>query len=118
MGMIGSLSEHDFQGLVPCSLLKDCPITKSDILHANKIYGPNLASIRGKTVCHKPERVKMDYVDIPCVIFDVHSHVTLVAGVMFVNGIPFLVLASRNIDLITIEHVPHCTAAKLGYLLH
>ncbi len=59
----------------------------------------------------------MDYVDIPCAILDMHSGVTLVAGVMFVNGIPFLVSASCNINLITIEHAPYCTAAKLSYLL-
>jgi hypothetical protein len=64
-----------------------------------------------------PEQVAMDYVDIPCAILDVHSRVTLVADVMFVNGVPFLVSASRNINLITIEHVPHRTAAKLGHLL-
>jgi hypothetical protein len=117
MGMIASPSERDFQGLVHLNLLKDCPITNADIIHTHKIFGPNLANIRGKTVCRKPEQVTMDYVDIPRVILDVHSRVTLVADVMFVNGVPFLVSASRNINLITIEHVPHHTAAKLGHLL-
>ena len=50
-------------------------------------------------------------------ILDVHSPVTLVADVMFKNGIPFLVSSSRNINLITIEHAPQCTASKLGSLL-
>jgi hypothetical protein len=59
----------------------------------------------------------MDYVDIPHAILDVHLHVTLVANVIFTNGAPFLVSMSPNIHLITIEHAPHCTAAKLGYLL-
>ncbi len=59
----------------------------------------------------------MDYVDIPRVILDVHGCVTLVADVMFVNGVPFLVSSSRNINLITIEHAPQLTASKLGYLL-
>ena len=50
-------------------------------------------------------------------ILDVHGSVTLVADVMFVNGIPFLVSSSRNINLITIEHLPQRTASKLGDLL-
>ena len=37
---------------------------------------------------------------------------------MFVNGVPFLVLSSRNINLTTIEHISHRTASKLGLLLH
>jgi hypothetical protein len=36
---------------------------------------------------------------------------------MFVNSVTFLVSASRNINLITIEHNPKRTASKLGHLL-
>jgi hypothetical protein len=63
--------------------------------------------------CKGPE----NYVDIPCAILYVHSHVTLLANVMFVNGVPFLVSASHSLNLITIEHAPHRTMAKLSYLL-
>ena len=119
MGMIGAPTEREYQGLVRLNLIKDCPITNSDIIHANKIFGPDLANIRGKTVRRKPDRVRTDYVDIPRVILDVHRYVTLVADVMFVNKVPFLVSCSRNLNLITIEHVPSPkrTASKLGYLL-
>jgi hypothetical protein len=92
-------------------------MTNADITNACAIFSPNLANIRGKTVRRKPERVWMDYVDIPRAILDMHLHVTLVADVMFVNGVPFLVSASCYINLIRIEHAPHCTTAKLGYLL-
>jgi hypothetical protein len=36
---------------------------------------------------------------------------------MFVNLVLFLVSASHNINLITIEHAPDPKASKLGYLL-
>ena len=35
----------------------------------------------------------------------------------FVNSVSFLVSASRNINLITIEHAPHRKAPQLGHLL-
>ena len=117
MGMIGSPSERDFQGLVRQNLLKDCPITNDDIVNAHKLFGPDLASIRGKTVRRKPDHVRTDYVDIPRDLINLNSRVTMIADVMFVNGIPFLVSSSRNINLITIEHAPHRTATKLGFLL-
>jgi hypothetical protein len=41
----------------------------------------------------------------------------LIADVFFVNYVPFIVSASRNINLITIEHAPKQTASKLGHLL-
>jgi len=104
--------------MVHLNMLKDCPVTNNNIRNAHNIYGPNLASIRGKMVRGKPKRVVTDYVEIPKQFLSIHEHVTLVADVMFVNSIPFLVLASHSINLITIEHAPPPqTASSLGALL-
>ncbi len=43
-----------------------------------------------------------------------HCFVTLVADVMFANGIPFLMTLSRNIRLITAEFLPSQTTAQLS----
>ncbi len=117
MGMVAIPSECNFQEMVHHNLLKDCPVTNEDIHNAHAIFGPDLASIRGKTVRHKPEQVVTDYIKIPRDLFTNHNRVTLVADVMFVNLVPFLVSASRNINLITIKHAPDQKASKLGYLL-
>jgi hypothetical protein len=117
MGMIGNPPERVFQGLVRLNLLKYCLITSNNIKNAHAIFGLNLATIRGKTVLRKPERVITDYVDILREILNVHLCLTLVGDVMFVNSVPFLVSALCNINIITIEHAPHRTAKKLGYLL-
>jgi hypothetical protein len=50
MGMIGAPTEREFQSLVRLNLLKDCPITNSDIINGHKIFGPDLANLRGKMV--------------------------------------------------------------------
>ena len=85
---------------------------------AHAIFGPDLANIRGKTVRRSPKRVETDYIEIPKSLLLFHQNVMLVANVMFVNSIPFLVLALCKINLITIEHAPkHCSVSKLGYLL-
>jgi hypothetical protein len=108
-------SDRALQSLVRLNLLQNCPITYDDIKNANAIWGSNVANIRGKT--RKTDRIETDYVDITRALLSAHDNVTLVADVMFVNGVPFLVSASRNINLITIEFAPKRTASKLGYLL-
>ena len=118
MGMIGAPTEREYQALVRLNLLKDCPISNADIINANKIFGPDLANIRGKKVRRKPEHVNTEIVAIPREILEIQKCVTLVADVMFVNKVPFLISSSRNINLTTIEHVPHPTASKLALLLH
>ncbi len=117
MLMTGVPSERAFQSMVRLNQLKNCPITHDDIKVAHKIYGCDLANTRGGTVRHNLEHVDMDYVEIPQELLSFHCNVTLVADVMFVNSVPFLVLASRNINLITIEQAPKRTASKLGHLL-
>ena len=45
--------------------------------------------------------------------YRLHKFVTLVADVVSVNIIPFLMDFSRNIRLITVEHLPTRTAVHL-----
>ena len=68
MGMVTCPSKRDFQAMVCLNMLKDCSVTNNNICNAHNIYGPDLASIRGKTVRQKPERVITDYVEIPNII--------------------------------------------------
>ena len=69
MGMIGAPTEWEYQGLVHVNLLQDCPITNSDIVNAHKIFGPDRANIRGKTVLRKPEHVSTN----PCESIQCHT---------------------------------------------
>ncbi len=102
MGMVATPSPRDFEGMVRLNMLKDCPITNDDITNANKIFGTDLATLRGKTVRRRPKRVITDYVNIPRLLVEANQRVTLAADVMFVNSVPFLVSVSRNINLISI----------------
>jgi hypothetical protein len=115
--MVALPSDRALQSMVRLNLLQNCPITYDDIKNASAIWGSDIANIRGKTTHCKPDRVETNYVDIPRALLSAHINVTLVADVMFVNGVPFLVSVSCNINLITIEHASKHTASKLGYLL-
>ncbi len=65
MGMVVTPSPRDFEGMVRLNMLKDCPVTNDKITNANKIFGTDLATIRGKTVWRRPKPVLADYVNIP-----------------------------------------------------
>jgi hypothetical protein len=95
-------------------LLTNCPITVRDVDNANRIFGPDLANLRGKMTSTKPERVRVKYVQIPWDFVQLHKYVTLVVDVMFMNGLPFLVTSSRGLSLVRIEHLPSRTAKPLA----
>jgi hypothetical protein len=53
-------------------------------------------------------------VKIPRDFMELHKYVTIVADVMFVNGLPFLVTSLRGISLVTIKFLPSRTAKRLA----
>lgn len=112
-GMIGNPTDKDFEGMVREQLITNCPVTVHDIKNATCIFGPDIANLRGKTTRAKPERVRVDYTQIPMDFMGLYKYVTLVADVLFVNGLPFLVTSSRGIGLVTIEFLPSRTADRL-----
>ena len=52
-GMIGSPSEKDYGGMVSSNTIRKRPIDSTDVSNARAIFGPYLASVRGKTVSFK-----------------------------------------------------------------
>jgi hypothetical protein len=105
-GMLGHPTVCEFLGMVRANVIASCNVTESAVKNAHIIFGPNLAGVRGRTVRVAPESVRVEHIQIPRVILDRHRIVTLTVDCMFVNGIPFLVSASRGINLITAEHTP------------
>ncbi len=93
-GMIANPTEREFAGMVCEQLLTNCPVTVRDIDNANQIFGRDLANLRGKMTRKKLECVRVEYVQIPWDFVQLHKYITLVADIMFVNGLPFLVTSS------------------------
>jgi hypothetical protein len=112
-GIIANPTEREFAGMVREQLLTNCNVTVRDVDNANRIFGPDLANFRGKTTRTKPEHVRVEYVQIPRDFVQLHKNLTLVADVMFVNGLPFLVTSLRGLSLVTIEHLPSRTATTI-----
>jgi hypothetical protein len=48
--LLGNPSKKDYQSMVGSNMIENCPISTSDVSNAHVIFGPDLASVRGKTV--------------------------------------------------------------------
>ncbi len=109
-GMIANPTEREFAGMVREQLPTNCPVTVRDVDNADQIFGLDLANLKGKAIRTKPERVRVEYVQIPWDFVQLHKYVMLVADVMFVNSLPFLVTSLQGLSLVTIEHLQLRTA--------
>ena len=62
--MIGSPSEKDYGGMVSSNMIKKFPNDSTDVSNARAIFGPDLASVSGKTVRRKPRSIVEEYIAV------------------------------------------------------
>lgn len=106
---LGTPSVHDFKAIIKSNQISNIPITIDDINIAEKIFGPDVGALKGKTTRQKPAPVVADYIEIPKELIDNHSNITLCLDGMKINGVNFLTTISRNIMYRTAEWVPSNT---------
>jgi len=113
MALMGFPSECDMIRMVKSGMVSNCPVSVSDIRAARDIFGPDVPSLKGKTVRHRSPRVELEFVEVPEDIYKRNRSVILAIDVMKVNGLAFLVTVSLKIDLVTVEFMPSMTIPKL-----
>ena len=94
---LGFPSNTDFKWMLRANQIKDCPVTLQDAEVADKIWGPNIAALKGKTTQKQPEPIVLDTIPIPKNVQDLHRLIWMSMDVFFVNKIPFLLTLGRNI---------------------
>lgn len=85
----------------------NCPVTIQDVYRAGKIYGKDLAAVRGKTHRHKPEPIKVDFLPR-----EVSSNVVLHTDIMFVDGDAFLLTVGTPLGLTMVNELGRTKGAR------
>ena len=90
-------SINDLKTIVGSYSINNCPVTMDDVMLAEKIFGKDIATIKGKTTRQRPKVVVQDVVAIPKELIASQYEVTLCIDAFFVNGIPFLSTISKHL---------------------
>ena len=110
---VGRPSDKDFIKILKTSSLPNCPVTPRDVIIANKLFGPDVGALKGKTTRRSPPIVDSPVpVDITSIL-KYYGEVTLCVDLMYVNRVPLLVTLSRNIKFGTVEAVKDRKEATL-----
>ncbi len=112
--MIGNPSKKNYRNMVSSNMIANCPLSKSDVTNVRAIFGPDLASVQGKTVRHTPALVVAVYVAVPHLLVEANKVVTLAADVFFVEGSAFLLMVLCRMKFVTAEHVPTQAGTSLS----
>jgi hypothetical protein len=95
----------DFKWVIRSNHINDCPVTIQDIDVATKIWGKNIAALKGKTTRRKTHPVSRDYVKVPKELLKLHKEVFLTTDIFFVNKIPFFLTLSRNTCFTSVNYL-------------
>ena len=58
-------SNQDMKWAIQSNLIKDFPVTDTDVGTAIKVWGPSIAMLKGETVRTTPTPVRQDVIEIP-----------------------------------------------------
>ena len=88
LAALGTPSIADMKAAIAMNAIADLPITTKDIDLAEKIFGPDLGTLKGKTTRRRPLPLVQDHISIPPELYERRDSVELCMDVMFVNGKP------------------------------
>jgi hypothetical protein len=87
-------SAKTFLSIIDNNLLQNSLVSRADVIAAERIFGPYVGFLKGKTVSKRPSVVRIDLAIIPISIVSKYQQVMVSADIMFVNKIPFFVTIS------------------------
>ena len=62
--VLGTPSTNDFKAIIHLNMINNNPVTTDDIKIAEKSFGPDIGTLKGKTTRRKPLPVVNDYISI------------------------------------------------------
>jgi len=100
MQRLGYPSVPDMARMIANGQIIDCPVTLLDIKRAVDIYGPDLATLKGKTVTQKSKIAKIEV--LPKFMT---ADIILCIDLIFINGLTFLISVSEDLGLLMVKFI-------------
>ena len=91
--------------IIDKNLIANCPVTREDVMAAEDIFGPNLGSLKGKTVRRPPLPIEQMVTAVPQDILSKHNRVVIAADIVYVNEVPLLLSISHHLKFGTVTHL-------------
>ena len=82
---MGTPAVKNFKSLLKANMIKNCPVTIEDVNIAEKIFGPSMSSLKGKSMRRTPKPVRADVIEIPPELIEQYHLIKPCMDTMFIN---------------------------------
>jgi hypothetical protein len=114
---MGTPPVQDLKAPLRMNMIYHDPVTISDIELAEKIFGQDIGSLKGKTVRRKPIPVVEDYIEIPKELVAAQHAVKLCIDLINVNGLVFLTTIPKHLYYRTTQFITNKTPEDYGRVI-
>ena len=78
--------------------INNFPVTIEDVRNDNTVYGCNVPTLNVKTVHQQPNLIQTESIEVPDSLKEMIVKLTVSADIIFVNGTPFVVSVSIQVN--------------------
>ena len=102
---LGNPSVKDYKWVIQSNQIKDFPVTVQDVDVAHNIWRKIVPALKVNTTRKKHIPVTDDLVQLPEYLVKLHKDIYFTVDMLFVNGIPFIIILSRKILSTAVNHL-------------
>jgi hypothetical protein len=95
--IVGTPTMNNFKSLLRMNVIQNFPVTVEDVNISEKIFGPDMSSLKGKSTRRKPKPVRSNLIEITKEIITKHHDIDLCMDDMDVNECGMLTAIDRTI---------------------
>ena len=94
---LGAPTMDNYKGFIKMGGVQNCPLRIEDIKIAQNIFGPDMATLKGKSTQRNPKPVLEDWIEMPQEILEKHRKIELCIDVMYINGVGLMTAIDQTI---------------------
>ena len=100
--MVGAPNLDNLKMVIRQNLFKNCPITTQDVNLAEKIFGKDISTLKGRSTRPNPEKVIDDIIDIPEELIRKNNAIELAIDLIFINQVILMTTIDRTVKYRTV----------------
>ena len=115
---LGTPSLEDLKAVIRMNLIRNNPVTTKEIILAEKVYGPDVGTKKGKGTRRRPNQVVDASIELPDELMDLQKEVTVSLDGMEINSVKFMTTIAHDLYYRTAQYISDSVKSQYEKVLN